>query len=148
MGIDNEKYCQFDIHLGRLRIEYSCPNFKKDDGSNLRRKVTDEQIERLLKVINLIRLYDREVPAQVLATLFYIGSHNDCHKTALEEDLNFTTASSSRNTDRLSKDHRLGKAGFDLIVKEVEEQKPRRQRLKLTRKGEDLMNQIKQILYE
>mgnify|MGYP003120600913 FL=1 len=115
---------------------------------NLRRKVTDEQIERLLKVINLIRLYDREVPAQVLATLFYIGSHNDCHKTALEEDLNFTTASSSRNTDRLSKDHRLGKAGFDLIVKEVEEQKPRRQRLKLTRKGEDLMKQIKQILYE
>ena len=115
---------------------------------NLRRKITDEQIERLLKVINLIRLYDREVPAQVLATLFYIGSHNDCHKTALEEDLNFTTASSSRNTDRLSKDHRLGKPGFDLITKEVEEQKPRRQRLKLTRKGEDLMKQIKQILYE
>jgi len=115
---------------------------------NLRRTVTDDKIERLLKVVNIIRLYDREVPAQVLATLFYIGSHNDCHKTALEEDLNFTTASSSRNTDRLSKDHRLGKAGFDLIVKEVEEQKPRRQRLKLTRKGEDLMKQIKQILYE
>ena len=115
---------------------------------NLRRKQTDDRINRLLKVINLLRLYDREVPAQVLATLFYIGSHNDCHKTALEEDLNFTTASSSRNTDRLSKDHRLGKAGFDLIVKEVEEQSPRRQRLKLTRKGEDLMKQIKQILYE
>ena len=115
---------------------------------NLRRKLTDDKIERLLKVINLIRLYDREVPAQVLATLFYIGSHNDCHKTALEEDLNFTTASSSRNIDKLSKDHRLGKAGFDLIIKEVEEQAPKRQRLKLTRKGEDLMNQIKQILYE
>ena len=115
---------------------------------NLRRKITDEKIERLLKVINLIRLYDREVPAQVLATLFYIGSHNDCHKTALEEDLNFTTASSSRNTDKLSKDHRLGKAGFNLIIKEVEEESPRRQRLRLTKKGEDLMNQIKQILYE
>ena len=126
---------------------------------NLRRTVTDDKIERLLKVINLLRLYDREVPAQVLATLFYIGSHNDCHKTALEEDLNFTTASSSRNTDKLSKDHRLdgrldkngkliGKAGFDLITKEVEEQAPSRQRLKLNRKGEDLMNQIKSILYE
>jgi DNA-binding MarR family transcriptional regulator len=114
---------------------------------NLQRKLTDESIERLLKVINLLRLYDREVPAQVLATLFYIGSHNDCHKSALEEDLNFTTASSSRNTDKLSKDHRLGKAGFDLIVKEVEEDS-RRQRLRLTKKGEDLMNQIKQILYE
>ena len=101
---------------------------------NLQRRVTDEKIRRLLKVINLIRLYDREVPAQVLATLFYIGSHNDCHKTALEEDLNFTTASSSRNTDKLSKDHRLGKAGLDLIVKETEEEAPRRQRLKLTKK--------------
>ena len=111
-----------------------------------------------LKVINLIRLYDREVPAQVLATLLYVGSHNDCHKTALEEDLNFTTASSSRNTDKLSKDHRLNgkldkngnpivKAGYDLIVKETEEVSPYRQRLKLSKKGEDLMNQIKQILY-
>ena len=115
---------------------------------NLRRKLTDNQIERLLKVINLLRLYDREVPAQVLATLFYIGSHNDCHKTALEMDLNFTTASSSRNTDKLSKHHRLGKAGYDLIVKEVEEVSPHRQRLKLTKKGEDLMTQIKQILYD
>ena len=114
---------------------------------NLRRELTDDKIERLLKVINLLRLYDREVPAQVLATLFYIGSHNDCHKTALEEDLNFTTASSSRNTDKLSKHHRLGKPGYDLIIKEVEEVSPRRQRLRLSKKGEDLMNQIKQILY-
>ena len=29
-GIDNENYCQIDIHLGRLRIEYMCPRFKKD----------------------------------------------------------------------------------------------------------------------
>ena len=115
---------------------------------NLRRKLTDDKVDRLLKVINLLRLYDREVPAQVLATLFYIGSHNDCHKTALEEDLNFTTASSSRNTDKLSKDHRLGKAGYDLIVKEVEEVSPHRQRLRLTKKGEDLMTQIKSILYD
>ena len=32
MGIDKEEYCQFDIHLGRLRIEYACPNLNKDDG--------------------------------------------------------------------------------------------------------------------
>ena len=128
--------------------------------TELKRDLTDEKIERLLKVINLMRLYDREVPSQVLATLFYIGSHNNCHKTALEQDLNFTTASSSRNTDRLSKDHRLNgmlgkngklivKPGYDIITKEVEEvvSSPRRQRLKLTKKGEDLMNQIKEILY-
>ncbi len=32
MGIDKEEYCQFDIHVGRLRVEYSCPSFNKDDG--------------------------------------------------------------------------------------------------------------------
>ncbi len=115
---------------------------------NLRRTVTDEKIDRLVQVVRLLRLQKREMSAQELATLFYVGSRHDCHKTALEEDLNFTTASGSRNTDKLSKDHRLGKAGLDLIIKEVEEEVPRRQRLRLTKKGEDLMKQIKQILYE
>ena len=115
---------------------------------NLRRKVTDKQINRLVEVIKQLRLQKREMSAQELATLFYIGSRNDCHKTALEQDLNFTTASSSRNTDKLSKDHRLGKAGLDLIVKETEVVSPFRQRLRLTKKGEDLMTQIKQILYD
>ena len=115
---------------------------------NLRRKVTDEKINRLVEVVKQLRLQKREMSAQELATLFYIGSRNNCHKTALEEDLNFTTASSSRNTDKLSKVHRLGKAGYDLIVKEIEEVSPHRQRLRLTKKGEDLMTQIKQILYD
>tara|TARA_A100000164_G_scaffold239030_1_gene212395 strand:+ start:180 stop:533 length:354 start_codon:yes stop_codon:yes gene_type:complete len=114
---------------------------------NLRRKVTDEKINRLVEVVKQLRLQKREMSAQELATLFYIGSRNNCHKTALEEDLNFTTASSSRNTDKLSKDHRLGKAGLNLITKEVEEDS-RRQRLRLTKKGEDLMTQIKSILYD
>ena len=117
-------------------------------GPNLRRKQTDEKIDRLVKVVKQLRLQKREMSAQELATLFYIGSRHDCHKTALEEDLNFTSASGSRNTDKLSKDHRLGKAGYDLIVKEVEQVSPYRQRLKLTKKGEDLMTQIKQILYD
>ena len=115
---------------------------------NLRRTVTDEKIDRLVQVVKQLRLQKREMSAQELATLFYIGSRHNCNKTALEEDLNFTTASSSRNTDKLSKDHRLGKAGYDLIVKEVEQVSPYRQRLKLTKKGEDLMTQIKSILYD
>ena len=26
MGIDEDKYCELDVHLGRLTIQYSCPN--------------------------------------------------------------------------------------------------------------------------
>tara|TARA_Y100001963_G_scaffold12140_1_gene15316 strand:- start:46 stop:402 length:357 start_codon:yes stop_codon:yes gene_type:complete len=113
-----------------------------------RRQLTDLKIEKLLKVINLLRLYDREIPAQVIATLLYVGSHNECHKQALEEELNFTTASSSRNTDWLSKQHRLNKPGLNLITKEVDQTNKRRQLLTLTKKGEDLMKQIKEILYD
>ena len=117
---------------------------------NLRRTVTDKQIERLLKVFKELRLQKREMSAQELATLFYIASHNNCHKQALQEDLNFSTASGSRNTDKLSKTQSLPNvAGLDLIVKEVnEEELPRRQQLRLTKKGEDLIKHIKQILYE
>jgi len=35
MGIDEDKYCELDVHLGRLTIQYSCPNqpsHGNDDG--------------------------------------------------------------------------------------------------------------------
>jgi len=33
IGKDTESFTDISIHLGRLRVEYSCPNFNKDDGS-------------------------------------------------------------------------------------------------------------------
>tara|TARA_R100000458_G_C8264117_1_gene239367 strand:+ start:730 stop:1083 length:354 start_codon:yes stop_codon:yes gene_type:complete len=114
----------------------------------LRRQVTDKQMERLMKVINLLRLYDREFPAQLMSVLLYVASHKDCHKQALEEDLNISMASSSRNTDWLSDRHRLNKPGLGLIRKSLDPSYKRRQILSLTKKGEDLVNQIKAILYE
>lgn len=113
----------------------------------IRRQLTDPQIERLLKVINAIRVLDREMPGQVLATFLYVASHDDCHKPAMEQDLNFTTASGSRNTDWLSKYHRLGKPGLDLIVKEPDPTNRRRTTLRLTPKGKQLIHHIKELLY-
>ena len=26
LGVDNEKFCDLDIHLGRIVIQYTCPN--------------------------------------------------------------------------------------------------------------------------
>jgi DNA-binding MarR family transcriptional regulator len=100
-----------------------------------------------LEVINIVRQLDREMPAQVLATLFYVATHDDCHKQALEEDLDFTAASGSRNTDWLSNKHRLGKPGLGLITKTTDPSNRRRQTLRLTPKGEVLMTQLKEMLY-
>tara|TARA_X000001382_G_scaffold7323_1_gene5555 strand:+ start:316 stop:726 length:411 start_codon:yes stop_codon:yes gene_type:complete len=113
----------------------------------LRRQLTNDKAARLLKVIQLIRLLDREMPAQVIASFLYVASHNHCHKQALEEDLDFTTASSSRNTDWLSDQHRLNKPGLGLIKKQQDPANRRRQELILTSKGESLLKQIEDLLY-
>lgn len=113
----------------------------------LRRTRTNPKIERLLKVINQLRLLDREIPAQVVATFFYVASHDNCHKQAMEEDLCLTTASGSRNTDWLSKYHRLNKPGLDLIIKEADPADRRRQLLRLSPKGEQLVQLIEDLLY-
>tara|TARA_B100001250_G_scaffold12004_1_gene10488 strand:+ start:969 stop:1379 length:411 start_codon:yes stop_codon:yes gene_type:complete len=129
----------------------------------LRRKLTDTTIDKLAKAIEVIRLSDQarksnELPLHVLSVLLYVASHDDngrgCHKQALEEDLPLVTrAGSSRNTDWLSKHHRLllpsgrRKPGLGLIKKEVDITDKRRSVLSLTPKGKDLINQLKHILY-
>ena len=125
----------------------------------LKRSLTDPTIDKLASAIECIRTFDEghgsnELPIHVIATLLYIGSHDGCHKQALEEDLPFMTrASTSRNTDWLSKHHRLllpnGKrrSGLGLIKKEVDSADRRRSVLSLTSKGKELSNQLKHILY-
>jgi DNA-binding MarR family transcriptional regulator len=112
----------------------------------LRRQLTDPSLLGLSKIIDLFRLMDREVPAQVIMTFLYIAAHDNCHKQALEEDLNMTTASGSRNTDWLSDHHRLNKPGLGLIIKSQDPVNRRRIVLKLSQKGRLLINAIKDAL--
>lgn len=105
-------------------------------------------MERMLLALDLLRGLDREVPAQVLVTFFYVASHNKCHKLAMEEALEMSAASGSRNTDWLSDLHRLRKPGLGLITKEVDKDNRRRQILTLTPKGEAIAKQIQEILFE
>lgn len=113
----------------------------------LRRQTTDPSLKGLAEVIDLLRLMDREVPAQVVATFLYVAMHDNCHKAALEEDLGLSTASGSRNTDWLTKQHRLNKPGLDLIIKEVDPTNRRRTTLRLSPKGHALIKRIKDALY-
>ena len=84
-----------------------------------------------------------------IATLLWVASHEGGHKTALEMDLNLSTASTSRNTDWLAKKNPiLGRPALGLIVKEPDETNKRRVTLSLSSKGRDLIKTIKEILYE
>jgi DNA-binding MarR family transcriptional regulator len=112
----------------------------------IRRQLTDPSLTGLSKIIDLFRLMDREVPAQVIMTFLYIAAHDNCHKQALEEDLNMTTASGSRNTDWLTTKHRLKKPGLGLVIKTEDPTNRRRQTLKLSDKGRLLVKAIKDAL--
>ena len=105
---------------------------------------------RLLAVFQSLRSrHDEELPAQVIYCLLYIAANNPCYKSDMERALKFSTASGSRNTDWLAEKHRLGTPGLGLITKsQCTVNKKRRLVLTLTKKGEDLMTQIKQILYD
>ena len=114
----------------------------------LNRKVTCSTTTRLLDVLEIFRELDREVPAQVLCCYLYIASHNGCHSQAMMEDLELTGASASRNTDWLSKKHRLGKPGLNLIRKEVDQSNKRSHTLWLTPNGKALLTQINRLLHD
>ena len=111
------------------------------------RVVTDYQMAKLAQAIEHLRTFDKEIPAQVIATFLYVASHDDCMKGDLEKALAFSTASGSRNTDWLSEYHRLNKAGLGLIAKYRDPTNRRRQILKLSPKGRILVQQLKTILY-
>jgi DNA-binding MarR family transcriptional regulator len=110
--------------------------------------MTNPDMDRMCRVMDLLRKFDKEVPAQVLACFFYIVSRDNCHKTAMEEDLEMSNSSASRNMDRLTEQHRLNKAGMGLVVKQEDPTNRRRLQLRLSTEGEDLIKQIESILYD
>ena len=109
-------------------------------------EITDYQIDRLRKVMDLMRVFDEQIPAQVFCTFFYIASHQGCISSDLCRDLGLKASSASRCTDWLSDYHRLGKPGMGLIVKTKDPFDSRIKRLDLTSKGKLIVQQIKELL--
>ena len=113
----------------------------------LKRLETDVEMTNFLEAWELLRTQHREVPAQAVTVLFYVASHNPCHKQAIEEDYGLTTASCSRSVDFLCDSNRLRKPGLGLIHKYTDESNRRRYLLKLTPKGESFIKLFKRTIY-
>lgn len=112
----------------------------------IKRSLTNVKMQQLCLIAQQFRTLDREVTSQLIVTFLYIAAHNPCHKQALEEDLNFSTASASRNVDWLSHHHRLNKPGLGLVMKTKDPSNLRRYILELTPKGESFVNQLEDLL--
>lgn len=113
-----------------------------------RNQCTDARLDKIYRAFDLLRLMDREIPGQLVSCFLYIASHDGCHKPAMEEALNLTTASASRNTDWLSNGRwGVDQKGLGLITKE-KIPGDRRHCLRLTREGKDLARTMKSIIYD
>ena len=117
------------------------------DYDPLKRLVTNDNALKLMLMSEKFRELDREVPGQVVAMFLYIASHNPCHKMAIEEDLEFTTASASRNLAWLTGTKRNVKVGMCLVEK-YKEEGSRRLLCRLTTEGKVFIDQLLSILYD
>lgn len=118
----------------------------------LKRTQTDNQAAKLLRAWETLRLLHREVPAQAVTVLLYVAAHNPCHKQAIEEDLGLTTASCSRCIDFLKvqgpRRPSIVTRSIGLITKYRDPSNGRRFLLKLSDKGERLLTNAKETLYD
>lgn len=118
-----------------------------ESNSPLSNEKTDDLMWRVCKVAELFRVKDTEVPGQLVSVFCYIASHNPCNLQAISDALGLSHNSTSRNTDWLSSHHRLGKPGMGLVVKYTDPLNLRRRVVRLTSKGEKMVQTIKEILY-
>ena len=111
------------------------------------KRPNDNELFGVLKAFELLRLLDEQIPGQLVSTFLYIASHNPCSKKDVEKDLQLTSSSASRLLDWLSDYHRLGKPGLGLIVKTKNAMDLRLINIKLTPKGENLVNQFRKLIF-
>lgn len=94
-------------------------------------------LDRINLTLECLREIDPIMPIQVAHVLTLIARHPGMTMGELMQKTGLSQASCSRNVAALSKHHRLGKSGYDL-VEAIEDPADRRQkRLFLTPKGRE-----------
>ena len=137
------------IGLVQVTLHYTFPFTKfiilalKVSTSGIR---TNDSLYRMYMAFDVIRSLDREFPAQLLITFLYIASHNGCRQEDIATETSMTTSSVSRNVTWLGPRHRLGKEGLRLIYREKDPEDHKRYRIYLSRKGEQIVKLIENVL--
>ncbi len=116
-----------------LQVNYkprSTLALKKDSLSSL---------HRMFMAFEVLRATEREFPAQLVSTFLYVATHNGCRQEDLMEATSMSSSSVSRNVNWLGPKHRLkDREGLKWIYREVDPIDPKRYRLFLSRKGEQI----------
>tara|TARA_R100000808_G_C2140593_1_gene148418 strand:- start:177 stop:521 length:345 start_codon:yes stop_codon:yes gene_type:complete len=108
------------------------------------------QLERLAKVLERVRLLNKEMPIQTLCVFLLVANNVRKGKVTTMSDvarqLDFQNATITRNVSNLSDWTYQKKAGLNLIKTEYDPMDQRVKTLTLTKKGESFAKTLQEIL--
>ena len=114
----------------------------------LKKSIERPALYRMYMAFEVLRAKEREFPAQLVSTFLYIASHNGCRQEDLMDGTSMSSSSVSRNVTWLGPRHRLGKEGLKLVYREIDPDDPKRYRIYLSRKGEQMATLLENTLEE
>lgn len=103
---------------------------------------------QLIQLMEMLRGLDPEMPAQTALTFLMVCNEPDVTMRDLQVKLGTISASMSRNVSALSKTHRAGRPGADVVEAYEDSVDRRSKRVRLTPKGKALARRIEQYVME
>jgi DNA-binding MarR family transcriptional regulator len=109
------------------------------------------ELVKLQRVVQEFRSLDKEMQAQTMLAFLYIAERTSqgVDTTVLDVGtyLDLTSASATRNVQALSKVHRYGKEGHDLVFTEENPRKRTEKFIHLTTKGKALTKRLEGYIH-
>lgn len=99
-----------------------------------------------LKFLAALREIDPYLPSQTAETLLVVANRPGLTMAELEKETGLAQSTISRNVASLSKWHRIGKEGYDLVEAVDDPRERRRKIVFLTVKGQRLVQKIMQTM--
>ena len=109
--------------------------------------VTEQKkVQILFQANEVIRMFDPEMPIQMVQTLLVVMMRPGLTMSELGEQTGLTQSSVSRNVAALSKVHRTRRPGHDLVYTEEDPIERRRKLVLLSPKGKRLLEQVNRAM--
>ena len=103
-------------------------------------------IIKATQLIEELRKLDAEMPIQTAAAYLEVANREGQTMSEIAKTLGLAQSSCSRNISALSKRHRHGKAGLDLVIATEDPDERRRKIVRLTAKGKRVLKTIELLM--
>ncbi|MCQ1855431.1 MarR family winged helix-turn-helix transcriptional regulator [Neorhizobium galegae] len=100
------------------------------------------------RVVHMLRTLSPDMPMQQADVLLHIALHPGITMAEITKRTGLSQSSVSRNVSAMSKFHRLGKPGLDLVEAAIDPREPRRRLVFLTQNGKLFITKLLRMVDE